>query len=353
MQEMELVRNFIVIVIVAISMLIVPACNYPADNTSVIIQTHPADNTSVPASRAMVYTMKGVAIDLPQSDFENMRKAGITILGTEWGMEESVEKTRAFLDQAQKAGLKVVMDGGFSYTAWGFTDDDWDSLPKGKHPVWQKEKVQTWVRALKDHPAVYAWDISNEFGENLPDGAGIAGSDWPKGRLTTEQLMQARADVLAVDPGRPIHVRTYGWDVDKMQPHIKSMLTSRVADIISLNLYSNYLAKGKLEWPDVIQDAGQYYVDNIKKLSPGTVVWLSVAAFEYQDLFQRPTLAGLNRDLKYVTLIKGLDGISFFCWGPVSQWDEKGDWYLPQTGADIWEVIKRYMKDPGQFVSNK
>jgi hypothetical protein len=331
-------------------MLFIPACNYQSDNASINPQTRPVENTTAPAGHARVYTMKGVGIDLPQSDFENMSKAGITIIATEWGMEAGVQKTRAFLDQAEKAGLKVVMDGGFSFTAWGFTEDDWDSLPRGKHPVWQKEKVQTWVKALKDHPAVYAWDISNEFGENLPSGAGMQGSDWPKGRLTTEQLMQARADVLAVDPVRPIHVRTYGWDIDKMQPHIKAMLNGRIADIISLNLYSNYLAEGKLQWPDVVQDAGQYYVENIKKLSPGTVVWLSVAAFEYTDLFQRPTLAGLNRDLKYATLIKGLDGISFFCWGPVNQWDQKGDWYLPKTGADIWDIIKRYMKNPGQFV---
>jgi hypothetical protein len=348
-----LLRSFFITAIIAASLLFVPACNPPADNASISSPADPSGTAALPASPNMVYTMKGVAIELPQSDFENMRKAGITILATEWGMEESVGRARTFLDQAHKAGLKVVMDGGFSYKAWGFTDNDWDTLPRGKHPVWQKEKVQAWVRALKDHPAVYGWDISNEFGENLPDGAGIKGSDWPKGRLTTEQLMQARADVLAVDPGRPIHVRTYGWDVDKMQPHINAMLTSRVADIISLNLYSNYLANGKLQWPDVIQDAGQYYVENIKKLSPGTVVWLSVAAFEYKGLFQRPTIAGLNRDLKYVTLIKGLDGVSFFCWGPVSQWDETGDWYLPKSGADIWEVIKKYMKDPGQFISNK
>lgn len=333
-------------------MLTFSGCIYSNENGNNVPQTIAGDNVTQPVNPAMVYTMKGVGIDLPQSDYEEMRKAGITILGTEWGMEESVTKARAFLDQAEKAGLKVVMDGGFSYTAWGFTDNDWDRLPKGKHPVWQKEKVQNWVRALKDHPAIYAWDISNEFGENLPSGVGTAGSDWPKGRLTTEQLIQARVDVLEADPTRPIHVRMYGWDVDKMQPYIKSTLTSRVADIISLNLYSNYLENGRLEWPGVIQDAGEYYVENIKKLSPGTAVWLSVAAFEYPAIFQKPTLAGLSRDLKYVTFVKGLDGISFFCWGPVAQWDETCDWYLPQTGTDIWDVIKRYMKDPGKFVSN-
>lgn len=294
--------------------------------------------------------MKGVGIKLPQSDFVDMKNAGIEILSTEWGMEEDVADARKFLDQAQAAGLKVVMDGGFSYTAWGFTDDDWDKLPKGKLPVWQKQRVQDWVGALKDHPAIYAWDISNEFGENLPDGSDVPGSGWPKGRITTEQLKQARADVLAVDPGRLIHARTYaGWDKGKMPAHVKALLENKIADTLSLNLYSNYLDKGRLEWPTVIQDMGAYYVNDIKKIAPNTVVWLSIGTFEEAGSFQRPTTADLIRDLTYAGQIPGLDGITFFCWGPVSQWDETNTWYLPQTGADLWAVIKQYITDSNKL----
>ena len=343
--EKKLMRNLIVVLLVCAAVLpLMAGCNNSGPVTG--------DNLTVPANPAMIYTMKGVGINLPQSDFEEMRKAGITILGTEWGMEASVEKARAFLDQADRAGLKVVMDGGFSYTAWGFTNDDWDNLPRGKHPVWQKEKVQAWVKSLKDHPAIYAWDISNEFGENLPSGAGMPGSDWPKGRLTNEQLVQARADVLAADPSRPVHLRMYGWDIDRMPAHYSAVLTGRVADIISLNLYSNYLFKGKPQWPTVMQDAAEYYVENIKKLSPRTAVWVSVGAFEYHDLFQRPTPADLKRDLIYLSDISELDGISFFCWGPVDQWDETCDWYLPKSGPDLWDAIQSYMKDPRKFIIN-
>ena len=78
--------------------------------------------------------------------------------------------------------------------------------------------MQNWIKAIKDHPAIYAWDICNEFGENLPSGAGMQNSDWPKSMITTDQLRQARADVLAVDDTRPIHVRMYEWDSDEM-PH--------------------------------------------------------------------------------------------------------------------------------------
>ena len=294
------------------------------------------------------FSMKGVGIGLPQQDFIAMKNAGIDILATEWGMEEYVSKARVFLDQAEAAGLKVVMDGGFSSRAWGFTDDDWEKLPKGKRPVWQKERVQNWIRSLKDHPAIYAWDICNEFGENLPSGAGAGCTDWPNGRITIDQLKQAKADVLAVDPDRPIHARMYGWNIGDMPPHVSSLLENRIADIISLNLYSNYLEKGKLQWPDVIKDGGAYFVDSIKKKAPGTKVWMSIAAFEYPRIFQRPKPDSLSRDMKYALQINDLDGISFFCWGPVNQWDGKSNWYLPKTGADLWKIIQREIKQVRQ-----
>jgi hypothetical protein len=291
-------------------------------------------------SQLVIFGMKGVAIDLPQKDFNDMKKAGIEVLATEWGMEQDVAKTRAFLDQAHKAGLKVVMDGGFSASAWGFSDDDWGNLPAGKRPVWQKNRVQEWINALKDHPAILAWDICNEFGENLPSGAGVKNSDWPKSMITIEQIKQAKADVLEADPTRPIHVRMYGWDVDKMPSHVSALLDNKIADIISLNLYSNYLSQGKLQWPTVIEDAGAYFVDAIKQKSPGVKVWVSLAAFQYPPIFQRPTIDSLTRDIDNSAAIEKLDGITFFCWGPVNQWDDKCDWYLPATGADLWQTIQ-------------
>jgi hypothetical protein len=306
------------------------------ENISQPTQPVVQDETSNP----VIFGMKGVAIDLPQKDFDDMKKAGIEILATEWGMEEDVGKARAFLDQVHKAGLKVVMDGGFSARAWGFSDNDWEHLPEGKRPMWQKERVQAWINALKDHPAIYAWDICNEFGENLPSGAGMKNSDWPDSMITIEQIKRAKADVLEADPTRPIHARMYEWEMDDMAPHVKALLDNRIADIISLNLYSNYLDKGKLQWPDVIADTGEYCVNVIKQMSPGTRVWISIGAFEYPGLFRKPTVAALKRDIRNTAGIKGIDGITFFCWGPVNQWDETCDWYLPVTGADLWQTIQ-------------
>jgi hypothetical protein len=79
------------------------------------------------------------------------------------------------------------------------------------------------------------------------------------------------------------------------------------------------------------------------------VVWLSIGAFEDSVSFKRPTPADLSRDLTYAGQIPGLDGITFFCWGPVSQWDETNNWYLPQSGADLWVVIKQYIADSNKL----
>lgn len=304
------------------------------------VQQQAQDTPSPDPALKTVFGMKGVAIDLPQEDFDGMKKAGIDILATEWGMEDGVDRAIVFLDKAHKAGLKVVMDGGFSARAWGFTDDDWDHLPTGKRPVWQKDRVQAWIRALKSHPAVYAWDICNEFGENLPSGAGLKNSDWPESMITIQQIKQSKADVLEADPTRPIHVRMYGWDVGKMPSHVSVLLGNKIADIISLNLYSNYLDQGKLQWPTVIADAAPYFVDTIKQKAPDVKVWVSLAAFQYTKIFQRPTTDSLKRDVDNSAAITNLDGITFFCWGPVSQWDDTCDWYLPVTGTDLWLTIR-------------
>ncbi len=332
--------RFLSLLTALIAAVFILGCLPPADK--------PVDNNTLPVtSHQLVYSMKGVGIDLPQSDFADMKNAGIEVLSTEWGMEQDIDQVMKFLDQAQAAGLKVVMDGGFSYTAWGFTDEDWVSSPAGKKPVWQKERVQKWINALKDHPAIYAWDICNEFGENLPSGAGMHGSDWPETMITLEQLKQARADVLEADNTRPIHLRTYEWESNDRTAFIRAVLNAKIADIVSLNLYSNYLDQGKLQWPDVIADAGQRCVTEIKQRAPQTKVWLSIAAFEDDDIFQRPTTSSLARDINYAYQINGLDGISFFCWGPVNKWDEKNDWYLPRTSADLWSVIKEKIKKAG------
>jgi len=286
-----------------------------------------------------IVIMKGVGIHIPQEDFINMKKAGIDILTTEWGMEEDIKKVEMFLDNANDAGLKVVLDGGFSHTAWGFTDDDFDNLPKGKLPTWQKDRVQNWIKTFKDHPAVFGWDICNEYGENLPSGVDAKNSQWPETAITLSQLKQARNDVLQIDPDKPILIRTYEWESDEPPFGNHRPFEAGIAEIVMLNFYSNYLEHNKLQWPDVIEDVGSGCAKAIKEKDPHVKIWISVAAFEDKPSFQRPTVTSLTRDIREALKISNVDGIGFFEWGPPI--DDKHGWHLPETGPDLWEVIKQ------------
>jgi hypothetical protein len=294
----------------------------------------------------LVFSMKGVGIDISTQDFTEMKEGGIEILTTEWGMEVKDNKARAFLDKAHNAGLKVVMDAGFSHTAWGFSSDDWDNLPPGKEPVWQKDRVQEWVNEFKDHPAVFGWDICNEFGENLPSGAAAENTHWPETAITVDQLKQARADVLQVDPDKPILIRMNHQSFEKRFGYIEHNFAPDIAEIVMLNLYSNYMENGRVVWSDAIKLVGQEDIDALKNTDPSTKVWIALAAFEDKGLFDRPTPENLLDDIEETYKLRDNSGVGFFCWGPTFPDSKSGRvWYLPESGPDLWKVIKFAIED--------
>lgn len=339
-----MMTKMLVFISLMLFLLPVAACKAPQDQPVKVPdvdvpQENPVKTDIPPMPAKQTFIMKGVDVDIPQADFVTMKKSGISILTTEWGMEVDINKTKAFLDRANSAGLKVVMDGGFTYPAWGFTDNDWDNLPAGKSPIWQKDRVQSWVKTFKDHPAVFGWDICNEYGENLPSGAQAKNSQWPRTAITLKQLKQARSDVLQIDPAKPILIRTYSWDFNEPPFGNHRPFEAGIAEIVMLNLYSNYLENNNIQWPTVIQDAGAESVRIIKEKDPNAKVWLSIAAFEDEELFSKPTVASLTRDINETLKIPNIDGIGFFEWGPADIGRGKV-WYLPQTGADLWKVIQ-------------
>jgi len=298
-----------------------------------------------------LYVMKGVDINIPQEDFIKMKYAGISILTTEWGMNKSVAEARAFLDKAYAAGLKVVMDGGFSWAAWGFAESDWYVLPAGKRPVWQKEKVQQWVEALKNHPAVFGWDISNEAGMNFPSGARARNSKWPDTAVTINQLKQARADILEIDPEKPIMLRMAPWDLTQPSFQIDNPFEAGLADIVMLNMYSNYAPTGNATDPNIVQEKGPGYISEIKSNDPNAKIWVAVAAFKEPGYFQRTATNDLVRDIKSAMNLPHVSSLGFFAWGPID-FGRDDAWYLPEDGADLYNVIQYYMQTgqvPGQI----
>jgi hypothetical protein len=293
----------------------------------------------------IVYIMKGVGIEIPQKDFTEIKNAGFDIITTEWGMEEKPADVKSFLDRANEAGLKVVMDGGFSYTAWGFTDDDWDVLPRGKRPVWQKKKVQDWIKAFKDHPAVIAWDICNEWGENLPSGEVGANTGWPKTAITNDQLRQAKADIREIDPVKPLAIRIYDLDINGEKTNSGQSFQTGIADIVMLNFYSNYLENNHIQWADIIHDIGSDYVNEIRSRDAHIKIWISTSTHEEAGIFKRPTTADLNRDITECLEIPNIDGMAFFAWGPLYPDSTGKTWYLPQSAPDLWKTIQQRVKE--------
>jgi hypothetical protein len=315
----------------------------PPDST----QTPPGQDTdNQPAGKPeILFVMKGVGIDIPPQDFRDIKEGGIDILTTEWGMEVKVEKARAFLNEANNAGLKVVMDAGFSYLAWGFTEQDWNNLPAGKRPEWQQDKVQQWVNEFKGHPAVYGWDICNEFGENLPSGAFAKNTQWPKTAITLEQLSQARADVLQIDSDKPVMIRMNQQSFEEPFGGIDNNFAPGIAEIVMLNLYSNYMKGDVVQWPGIINDIAQSDVDILENIDPATTVWIALGAFEQSGSFKKPTPEHLLDDIEDTLQLSGISTIGFFSWGPSTDYTTRRIWYLPESAPDLWKLIKFAIED--------
>lgn len=297
----------------------------------------------------VIWHMKGVDIEVSLREMQEIRKAGITVLTTEWGMGEDVEKARAFLDRADTEGLQVVMDGGFTEAAWGYDYDK--GFSKDQLPVWQESLVKKWVSTFKGHPALFGWDISNEDGENFPNGFGS--SLWPeKSSLTIEQLKRASVTVRATDPKHPILLRLHYWDPSPNPFGPGNWFADGIADIVMLNLYSNYSEDNKTpNLPDMISEHGQRHIDDIRRVDPDAKIWIALAAFEAEThvgYFLKPKAPDLRRDIKATEELSGISGIGFLEWGPNEF--TAAHWYLPQKGSELWQVIQEEIRIPTQLM---
>ncbi len=287
--------------------------------------------------RSIVWMMKGVGSQVSEEEMRAMRQAGITIIGTEWGIGRE-EEMQVFLDRAQRAGLLVVGDGGFSEAAW---------KRKGDEVVFQREKVQQFVRRFFRHPALFGWDISNEAGENFSfsrfhncsrsSGCGI---------LSVSDLREVRAAVREIDPVHPILVRMHYWDEWDDPFGEGNPFAAGIADIVMLNIYSNYSADGKTRaLPRMVEDHAPRHVAAITEEDPSVEVWISIAAFA-EDLpgdpvFLSPSPADLERDIVAACALP-VSGIGFYQWGPEKYVDPL--WYLPRDGERLWDVIRKHVK---------
>lgn len=283
----------------------------------------------------IIWVMKDLSLDTTLDELELIKSSGFEVITTSWGVEQDVNRARNFLDNAESVGLKVVMDAGFSYYAWGFTDEDWQTST-AKKPVWQKGLIQNWVSNLKDHPAIYGWDISNEAGENFPKSKSPDLHDVHYA-LTLGQISKAKNDVIEVDPTRPIFIRMHPWDTNLPSFDDANPFAKNLADVVMLNVYSNFIHDGSSN-SELIKNSGQYYIDEIKNRDPDVKIWFALASFEELPLFKKPTPEELRNDIAVSKSLDGVDSIGFYLWSVPSQYGEESN--LPEAYPDLWNTIK-------------
>ena len=110
-----------------------------------------------------------------------------------------------------------------------------------------------------------------------------------------------------------------------------------------LNIYSNYAPGNQIHNPDIIQKNGSEYIKAIKSVDPDVKIWLAVAAFKEPGIFQRPAATELARDIRNALNLPDITGIGFYLWGPIHL-DANDIWYLPESGADLWDIIQHYIQ---------
>ena len=273
--------------------------------------------------------MKYIPANISDKELEDIKNSNISVLGTEWGMSDVNQKdVKLLLDRINSHRLKIILDAGFSPGAWGYNNDIVTGLEQ--KPVWQKELVQNWVAAFKNHPAIYGWDISNEAGENLTDDDSL--------RISLAQLKIAAADVRAVDSTHPIIIRMHYWDESDGDFGQKNPFDKNIADVVILNLYSNYSEDGKqVLLPNMINDSAQILINKIKAVDATARVWLCLAAYNEPPMFLKPSSQDVQRDLTAALKLTGIESIGFFGWG-----DKEDDWHLPRDGQNLLATIKQY-----------
>jgi len=279
------------------------------------------------------YSLKLVNETVTDRDLTEIQKLGITIISGEWGIDDaSPETILALLDRVATHRLKLIInfsDGA----AWGYQEDGSDSL--SKPPRWQGDRAQEYVQRIKHHPAIFGYDISNEGGENLPNGERF--------RLTVPQLQQAARDVRAIDPVRPIILRMHYWDNEDGDFTAQNPFAAGIADIVMLNLYSNYTENGRdPALPNIVPASGQLFIDKVKAIDPNVRIWLALAAFRESPQFLAPSAADLARDITAARTLVNVENIGFFGWGPERYPTAGKGWYLPHDGPTLLETIRSF-----------
>jgi len=104
----------------------------------------------------------------------------------------SPAETRAYLDEAQRVGVQVMVEIPREWT--------------GRSGALDLTSIKAYVRAHKDHPALWGWYAADEPGYNW-DHAGNAPNHW----ASPQTLASVYAAIRSVDDRNPVAIVGYAW----------------------------------------------------------------------------------------------------------------------------------------------
>jgi hypothetical protein len=273
---------------------------------------------------------------LGPADFNKIKEAGFNMVAMNFDICANSSDVIIFLDAAKDAGLKVIMTAGAGEAEWGYPcDEQFDANLK---PQWEKEKVQAWVRKWAYHSAIYAWDISNEDGQNFPNAIRV-GDNWAEEgfAVSTSQLQEAYKDVKEADPTRPIIVRMNGWFFYDNETNFfreGNAFGSDVADIVMINAYSNV----DEYFPNFVEVVSTRARNAIKAFNPNAKIIISLGAWQEPPIWVKPTLSQFNNDFIQAKKTKDLLGIAVFKYGA----EQSDEWWIPRDAPELWSVMSGY-----------
>lgn len=263
---------------------------------------------------------------LIDADFAKLENAGINTIEGNFDICANDEDVKYFLDSSQKHNIKVIMPAGSGEAEWSYKCDQ-EKFPDDQKPVWNKKGTVDFVKKWKNHPAVIAWDISNEAGSVFPNYS-------KNYYLTADQLKVAYKDIKRADPTHPIMIRMNGWffyDYESDFFRVGNPFDKNVADIVMINAYSNV----DDYYDDFVTTVTERSRDSIKKIDHDTKIVIALGAWEEQPLWDLPSEDEFQNDIDSTLDEPGVSGIAFFKYGA-----KGSEWYMPDAKIGAPNLLK-------------